>query len=66
MKDLSEVIEAYTEGTAIIRYRQNGDAHDWAVSVGGPDNEATLRKHLAYWRPDAEFVGCIIKPWRRP
>jgi hypothetical protein len=66
LKDLSEEIVKYPVGSAVIRYRSNGVVYDWAVGIGGPNNQETLKMHLAYWRPDAEFIDCAINRETKP
>jgi hypothetical protein len=46
-----------------IVYRQHGRLRRWTVSAAwGRDNEETLRKHLAHWKPEATFIKIR---WRR-
>lgn len=58
MKTLDEKLEEYGPNNALIRYRlRDGGVYDVAVgAVPGVDDEASLRKHLAWHFPGAEFV----------
>jgi hypothetical protein len=62
MKELSEVIAGYPDGTGIIRYRKDGRMRDWPVGICREDNEESLKRHLKRWIPKAEFVACILNP----
>lgn len=50
------------EGQCQIRYRLNGVEHEWGIGCHAErDTEASMRAHLARWRPRAEFLGCQIR-----
>jgi len=62
---LRELLKNYPRFTGIIRFRYAGKVYDWAIGAHPKrDNEATLRTHLAKWRPAAEFIECAIKGQR--
>ncbi|MCX7011425.1 MAG: hypothetical protein NTW86_02450 [Candidatus Sumerlaeota bacterium] len=60
-KTLKELLRAYPRGMALIRYRVPGALCHRAVPADPDrDNEQTLRAHLAFLRPDAEFIAFAI------
>lgn len=56
------VLEQCRPGTAVIRYRLDGDTFDWLVSADPEtDDIDSLREHLAACVPGAEFVSAGIR-----
>jgi hypothetical protein len=56
------LLKRYPRDTAIIRFRLDGEIVTWPIgALAGADSEASLRRHLAKWYPDAEFLECAIK-----
>lgn len=59
---LSEMLEPYPAGTAVICYRtEDGEERRWIVGATQRDNETTLRDHLKKLKPDCTYVGGQVK-----
>lgn len=56
-----DVLAGYDVGTAVIRFRRNGQWFDWPVGIAEADTIDTLREHLSRYLPDADFVGAVMK-----
>jgi hypothetical protein len=54
--DLRGKLKLYPPGTALIRLKQSGKYHDWAISIAPSDDERTIRKHVLKHAPNWEII----------
>lgn len=54
-------LAGYGPNTAVIRYRQDGSVHDWAVGAHPhADTEKTLRAHLERVLPGSQLIAWAL------